>query len=50
MICESSAAHASQWDTHLGLGAHWGLRCYCNEVFIEVTTLNVVSALSCPLQ
>jgi hypothetical protein len=50
MICESGAAHASQWDTRLGPGAHQGLWCYRSEVFIEVTALDVVPALSRPLQ
>jgi hypothetical protein len=49
MICESGAPHASQWDTRLGPGAHWGLRCYHGKVFIEVTALDVVLALSRPL-
>jgi hypothetical protein len=49
MICESSAAHAGQGDTHLGLGAYWGLRCHRSEVLIKVATLNVLSALARPL-
>jgi hypothetical protein len=36
MIRESGAAYASQGDTRLGPGAHWGLRCYRNKVLIEV--------------
>jgi hypothetical protein len=32
----------------LGPGAHWGLRCYNSEVFIEVTALDVVPTLSRP--
>jgi hypothetical protein len=50
MICESGAAHADQRDTRLGLGAHWGLRCYRSEVLIKVATLDVLAALACPLQ
>jgi hypothetical protein len=50
MIRESGAAHASQWDTRLEPGAHWGLRCYRSEVLIEVATLNVLPALSRPFQ
>jgi hypothetical protein len=50
MICESGAAHASQWDVRPGPGTDWGLRCYRGEVFIEVTTPDVVLALSRPLQ
>jgi hypothetical protein len=49
MIRESDAAYASQGDTRLGPGAHWGMRCYCSKVLIEVATLNVLSALVRPL-
>jgi hypothetical protein len=49
MIHESGAAYASQEDTRLGPGAHWGLRCYRSEVLIEVATLDVLSALARPL-
>jgi hypothetical protein len=49
MIRESDAAHASQGDTRLGPGADWGLRCYRNEVLIEVATLDVLVALARPL-
>jgi hypothetical protein len=49
MICESDAAYATQGDTHLGSGAHWGLRCYRSEVLIEVVTLDVLAALARPL-
>jgi hypothetical protein len=49
MIRESGAAYASQGDTRLGPGAHWGLRCYRIEVLIEVATLNVLPALARPL-
>jgi hypothetical protein len=49
MIRESGAAHAGQGDTRLGPGAHWGLRCYCSEVLIEVATLDVLPALARPL-
>jgi hypothetical protein len=41
MIRESGASHAGQGDTHLGPGAHWGLRCYRSEVLIEVAALDV---------
>jgi hypothetical protein len=50
MIRESSAAHAGQGDTRLGPGAHWGLRCYRNEVLIEVAALSVLVALAHPFQ
>jgi hypothetical protein len=36
MIRECGAAHTGQGDTRLGPGAHWGLRCYRDEVLIEV--------------
>jgi hypothetical protein len=49
MIRESGAAHAGQGDTRLGPGAHWGLRCYHNEVLIEVATLDDLAALARPL-
>jgi hypothetical protein len=49
MIRESGAAYAGQGDTHLGLGAHWGQRCYRSEVLIEVATLDVLAALVRPL-
>jgi hypothetical protein len=44
MIREGGAAHAGQGDTRLEPGAHWGLRCYRNEVLIEVATFDVLSA------
>jgi hypothetical protein len=50
MIRESGAAHASQWDTRLEPGAHWGLWCYHSKVLIEVATLDVLPALSRPFQ
>jgi hypothetical protein len=40
---------AGQGDTRLGPCAHWGLRCYRNEVLIEVATLDVLPALARPL-
>jgi hypothetical protein len=46
MIRESGAAHASQEDTRLGPGAHWGLWCYRSEVLIEVAALDVLAALA----
>jgi hypothetical protein len=49
MIRESDTAHAGQGDTRLGPGAHLGLRCYHNEVLIEVATLNVLPVLARPL-
>jgi hypothetical protein len=49
MIRKSDAAHTSQGDTHLGPGAHWGLRCYRNEDLIEVATLDVLLTLERPL-
>ena len=50
MIRQCGAAHASQGDSCLNSGAHRGLRCYRSEVSIEVTTLNVLLALTRPLQ
>jgi hypothetical protein len=50
MIRESGTAHAGQGDTRLGPGAHWCLRCYRSEVLIEVAALDVLAALTCPLQ
>jgi hypothetical protein len=50
VIRESGAAHAGQGDTRLEPGAHWGLQCYRNKVLIEVATLDVLSALTRPLQ
>jgi hypothetical protein len=49
MIHERGIAYAGQGDTRLGPGAHWGLRCYRNEVLIEVTTLDFLSVLARPL-
>jgi hypothetical protein len=48
MIRESGAAYIGQGDTRSGSGAHWGLRCYRNEVLIEVATLDVLAALARP--
>jgi hypothetical protein len=50
MICKSGAAHAGQGDTRLEPGSHWGLRCYRSKVLIEVATLDVLVALTRPLQ
>jgi hypothetical protein len=50
MIRQCGAAHTSQWDTRLDPGARWGLRCYRSEVVVEVATLDVLSALTFPLQ
>jgi hypothetical protein len=50
MICESGTAHAGQGDTHLGPGAHWCLRCCRSEILVEVATLDILSALTRPLQ
>jgi hypothetical protein len=50
MIRESGAAHAGQGDTRLEPSAHWGLRCYRSEILIEVATLDVLPALTRPLQ
>ena len=50
MIRESGAAHAGQGDTRLEPGAPWGLRCYRSKVLIEVETLDVLRALTRPLQ
>jgi hypothetical protein len=50
MIRQCGAAHAGQWDTRLDPGARWSLRCNRSEVVVEVTTLDVLSALMHPLQ
>jgi hypothetical protein len=50
MIRQCGAAHACQWDTRLDPGTRWGLRRYRSEVVIEVATLNILSALTRPLQ
>jgi hypothetical protein len=50
MIRQCGAAHAGQWDTRLDPGARWGLRCNRSKVIIKVATLDVLSALTCPLQ
>ena len=50
MIRQRSAAHAGQWDTRLNLGTRWGLRCNRSEVVVEVATLDILSALTRPLQ
>ena len=50
MIRESDAAYASQWDTRLDPGARWSLWCNRSEVVVEVATLDILSALSRPLQ
>jgi hypothetical protein len=50
MILQCGAAHAGQWDTCLDPGARWSLRCDRSEVVVEVATLDVLSALTRPLQ
>jgi hypothetical protein len=50
MIRESDAAHAGQGDTRMEPGAHWGLRFYRSKVLIQVATLDVLPALTRPLQ
>ena len=50
MIRQCGAAHAGQWDTRLDPGARWSLRCNRSEVVVEVATLDVLSALTCPFQ
>jgi hypothetical protein len=50
MIRQRGVAHAGQWDTRLDPGAHWGLRCSHSEVVVEVATLDILSALTRPLQ
>jgi hypothetical protein len=50
MVRQCGAAHAGQRDTRLDPGARWGLRCNRSEVVVEVATLNVLSALTRPLQ
>jgi hypothetical protein len=50
VIRERGAAHTGQRDTRRDPGARRGLRCYRNEVVVEVATLDVLSTLSRPLQ
>jgi hypothetical protein len=50
MIRKSGAAHTSQGDTRLGLGAHWCLRCNRSEFLIKVATIYVLAALVRPFQ
>jgi hypothetical protein len=50
MIRQCGTAYAGQWDTRLDTGARWTLRCNRTEVVVEVATLDVLSALTCPLQ
>jgi hypothetical protein len=50
MIRQCGAAHAGQWDTRLDPGAYWSLRCNRNRVVVEVATLDILSALTRPLQ
>jgi hypothetical protein len=49
MIRERGTAHANQRDTHLDLGAPWGMRCNYTEVLVEVVTLHVLPGLMRPL-
>ena len=42
--------HAGQRDTRLDPGARWSLRCNRSEVVVKVATLDVLSALTRPLQ
>jgi hypothetical protein len=50
MFCQCGAAHADQWDTRLDPGARRGLWCYRSEVVVVVATLDILSALTRPLQ
>jgi hypothetical protein len=50
MIRQCGAAQADQWDTRLDPGACWSLWCNRNEVVVEVATLDVLPALTRPLQ
>jgi hypothetical protein len=50
MIRECGAAYAGQRDTRLDLGAPWSLWCDRSKVLVEVATLDVLSALTRPLQ
>jgi hypothetical protein len=50
MIHECGAAHTGQGGTRLEPDAHWGLWCNRSEVVVEVATLDVLSALTRPLQ
>jgi hypothetical protein len=50
VIYQRGAAHAGQWDTRLNPGARWGLWCNRSEVVVEVAALDILSALTRPLQ
>ena len=50
MICQCDTAHTGQLDTRLNLGAPWSLRRDRSEVLLEVATLEVLAALTRPLQ
>jgi hypothetical protein len=44
---QCGAAHTSQWDTRLDPGARWNNH---SEVVVEVATLDVLLALTRPIQ
>jgi hypothetical protein len=50
MICQRGAAHAGQWDTRLDPGACWSLWCNRSEVLVKVATLDILLALTRPIQ
>jgi hypothetical protein len=50
MIRKCGAAHMGQRDTRLESGAYWGLWCNRSKVVVEVATLDVLTALTRPLQ
>jgi hypothetical protein len=50
MIRQRGAAYAGQWDTRPDPGACWSLWCNRSEVVVEVATLDILSALTRPLQ
>jgi hypothetical protein len=47
---QCGAAHAGQWDIRLDPSACWSLRCNRSKVVVEVATLDVLSALTRPLE
>jgi hypothetical protein len=50
MIRKCGAANANQWDARLDSSIPWSLGRNWTEVLVEVATLEVLSALTCPLQ
>jgi hypothetical protein len=50
MIRKCGAANADQWDARVDSGIPWSLWQNWTEVLVEVVTLEVLPALTCPLQ